>query len=265
MIPWSYTGANVPAIHTVTQISTDKYYFKIMISDNYVYHGPLYLSSDGTYRSNNSRDANIMYQKGLLNTEPTMYPNSWNAPFKTLPVVESPYSLTARVEPVDKYYRLIILQPRSRATSAARPPHLPPRWRSSYGHILYFRWDNSVGTGQYVTGGTITPVGIMESISEITWIREQTRGVYQPAYNLAYIQLVKQRNLNKQVYRIIKKRNKRTQLKALGKSAAKWAIRNLNTVTVNDFKKGRVPSIIDVISIFGPGANNIRCRISKFL
>ena len=261
MIQWSYVGPNLPAIHNVTQTSADKYYFKIMISGNYVYHGPLYLSSDGTYRSNNSRDANIMYQKGLLEAEPTMYHASWNAPFKTLPVVEIPYSPTTRSEPVDKFYRLIILQPLS------PPPHthLPLRRPANYGHVLYFRWSNSTGNGQYMSGATTTPLGIMEYISEITWIKEQTGGVYQPAYNLAYIKLVRQRCLYKAVYKLIKKRYKRIQLKALCKSAAKWAIRNLNTVNVNDIKTGRIPSIINTVSIFGPGANNIRYRISAFI
>jgi len=67
------------------------------------------------------------------------------------------------------------------------------------------------------------------------------------------------------VYRLIKKRSKRIQLKALGKSASKWAIRNLNTVSSNDIKTDRVPSRIGAISIFGPGVNNIRSTISEFL
>jgi hypothetical protein len=201
-----------------------------------------------------------MYQKGLLNTKPPMYPLFWNAPFRSLPVVESHCSLSARSEPVDKFYRLIILQPSCPSPSNPEPCH-----QDNYGHVLYFRWSNSVGTGQLAAGGTITPIGIIEPLSEITWLKEQTEGAYQPAYSLAYSKLVNHRNLYKVVYRLIKKRSKRIQLKALGKSASKWAIRNLNTVSTNDLKTGRVPSIIDVISIFGPGANNIRATISKFL
>ena len=260
MIPWSYTGPPVPVFHIVAQTSTTKYYFKIMVTGNYIYYGPLYLFADGTYRSNNSREANIMYQKGLLNTKPPMYPLFWNAPFKSLPVVESHCSLSARSEPVDKFYRLIILQPRCPTPSNPEPCH-----QDNYGHVLYFRWSNSVGTGPLASGGTITPIGIIEPLSEITWLKEQTDGAYQPAYSLAYSKLVNHRNLYKVVYILIKKRSKRIQLKALGKSAERWAIRNLNTVMVNDVKTGRVPSRIGVVSIFGLGANNIRYRISGFL
>lgn len=260
MIPWSYTGPNLPITCPGAQTSLDKYYFKIRVSGDYVYHGPLYLYPDGSYRSNNSREANIMYQKGLMNIKPQMYPKSWNAPFRTLPVVEAPYSLTTRSEPVDKFYRLIILQP-----LCPPPSHIVSHRQDNYGHVLYFRWDNSYGTGQYVSGGTTTSLGIIESISENDWLKDQTGPRHQPSYNLAYIKLVKQRNLYKAVYTLLKKRNKRIQLKALCKSATKWAIRNLNTVFANDLKTGRVSSIISSISIFGQGAKNIRFRISGFL
>ena len=105
----------------------------------------------------------------------------------------------------------------------------------------------------------------MQPISETTWVNGQTKRNSQTAFNLAYCKLVDQRNLAKVINNLIKKRNKRNQLKALGKSAYKWKIRNINTVNTDNIKTGHIPSIIHPVSFFGPGANNIRYRIVEFL
>jgi hypothetical protein len=247
-----------PGVTTPKQSSQNKYYFKIRnySADKYLYHGPLYLHGDGTYRSNNSREANMMYQKGLLDRKTKMYPRLWNSPFATLPVITHPTDLT----PVDKFYRLIVIQPNpeKKYTASVSYKYLKK------GKILYFRWDNSDRSGRFVAGGSVDS-GIIEAIDEDTWIKEQTKSNYQPAFNLAYHKLVSQRNLAKHVNKLIKTRDKRIQLKALCKSISKWTIRNINTLRIDDIKIGRTPSIIRATSFFGPGANNVRYRISSFL
>lgn len=249
-------GNPSPGVTTPKQSSQNKYYFKIKHGRKYLYHGPLYLHEDGTYRSNNSREANMMYQKGLLDKKNEMYPKFWNAPFATLPVITHQPDLT----PVDKFYRLIVIQPNpeKKYTTSVSYNYL------RNGQILYFRWDNSDRNGRFVAGGTIDS-GIIDPISETTWINEQTKRNCQTAFNLAYCKLIDQRALAKGVHNLIKKRNKRIQLKALGKSAYKWTIRNLNTVKAGYIKTGCISSTIRPVSFFGPGANNIRYRITGFL
>ena len=265
-IPWNYTtnlnGSHLcTGINTPKQSSQNKYYFKNMYyTGKYLYHGPLYLHEDGTYRSNKSREANMMYQKGLLDKKTTNDPKFWNAPFATLPVITSPLDLTKEAPPADKFYRLIVIQPNpeKKNTDSVAYNYL------IRGKILYFRWDNSDGNGVFVAGGSVTS-GIMQPISETTWVNGQTKRNSQTAFNLAYCKLVNQRNLAKVINNLIKKRNKRNQLKALGKSAYKWKIRNINTVNTDNIKTGHIPSIIHPVSFFGPGANNIRYRIVEFL
>jgi len=245
-----------PGVTTPKQSSQNKFYFKIKHGRDYLYHGPLYLHEDGTYRSNNAREANMMYQKGLLDKKTEMYPKFWNSPFATLPVIAHQSDST----PVDKFYRLIVIQPNpeKKYTTSVSYKYL------KRGKILYFRWDNSDRNGQFVAGGSVDS-GIIEPINETTWIKEQTKRNYQPVFNLAYRKLVNQRNLAKHVNKLIKKRNKRIQIKALVKSASKWTIRNINTLGIDDIKTGRTPSIIPAGSFFGPGSNNIRYRITAFI
>ena len=250
-----------PGITTPKQSSQNKYYFKIKpYTGKYLYHGPLYLHDDGTYRSNNSREANMMYQKGLLDTKTTNDPILWNAPFATLPVITPQSDLTNKMPPIDKFYRLIIIQPNpeKKYTHSVSYNYL----RS--GKILYFRWNNSDRTGGFVSGGSIAS-GILEPISETTWINDQTKRNCQPAFNLAYCKLVDQRNLAKHVNKLIKKRKRRSQLKALVKSIYNWKIRNINTINTGNIKTEHIPLIIRPIYFFGPGANNIRYRIVGFL
>ena len=263
IIPWKYTGKDIRDVSEDIQLSHDKYYFKSRYNyiGNNLYHGPLYLYNDGSYRSNNSREANMMYQKGLLDTKTEKYPKFWNSPHASLPVIASPSDSSQQGLPVDKFYRLIVIHPipneknNTISASCAYP---------GKGKILYFRWDNSKASGPYVAGGSIN-IGIIKPINKITWVTEQTNDNYQTAFNLGYCTLVKQRRLYKFVYNLIKKRNKRIQLKALGKSASKWTIRNLNTVRINNHKTRVTPSIIRSVSFFGSGANNIRYRITAFL
>ena len=182
-IPWYYMaerqllrdGWSMTTLGAGVRVSgTPAYYFKMhpntywSNSTTDIYWGPLYYHSDGSYRSNNSREAAMMTQQYMAMNFPGASWNQEAATLPTAPAIPTEY-------PRELQHQLILIKPlQALQAGAAIAPHnnvsssaLPQR-----GEVLGFKWPNPDGTGAHSSLGSFSR-GIVYPITKDQWINEQ--------------------------------------------------------------------------------------------
>ena len=238
-IPWYYTGErqllrdgwSMTTLGAGVRVSgTPAYYFKThpnpySISTTNIYWGPLYYHNDGTYRSNNSREAAMMKQQYMAMKFPGA---SWNQEAATLP--KAPAIPTEH--PRELQHQLILIKPlQALQTGAAIAPHnhavsssaLPQR-----GEVLGFKWSNPDGTGSPSSSSSLVG-GVVYPITKDQWINEQLN---LPNTDRHYSLAPRQRELAKQKLKI--KRG------LTGRREATRMVAHVKDLPVNDDVLGQV-------------------------
>ena len=175
-VSWNYTGQNPPDLNTLTRCSEQPYYFKMRVQRSLpfpgtiagsTYWGPLYLYPDGSYRSGDSIEANMMFQKSMSDFRPHAFKDERN-----LDVM--------RKEP---RHSIITLLPRhgGQYPVGTSSPTNPLPGYSQY----WIPYDYSSNGWRMSTFGD--SLNLVEPLTEEAWVAEQT-GINSCAlYNLAVI------------------------------------------------------------------------------
>jgi len=178
-VPWNYTGQNPPNLNTLTRVLDQPYYFKMRTRHftgtiaGSTYWGPLYLYQDGSYRSCNSIEAGMMFQKALLNSRPLAFRSGKNLNVLRTGTVNG----------------MVILMPRHGGSYPAGFASSITPLPGSIQYLLSCRhWTRVLAPfGEFVD--------LVEPLSEETWVVEQTARPHNSLYNLAVIKKRKKRCL----------------------------------------------------------------------
>ena len=224
-VSWNYTGQNSPDLNTLTRCSEQPYYFKMRVQRSLpfpgtiagsTYWGPLYLYPDGSYRSGDSIEAIMMFQKSMSDFRPHAFKDERNLD-------------ALRKEPRHSIITLLprhgVQYPIGTCSSTNPLPGYSQYWIPD--QYSYFGWRMSTFGDR---------LDLVEPVSEEVWIAEQTGINSRSLYNLATIKRLEKRRERRQraLTAVSHMKQRRDALFGLATAADKLPHHNINATPDTD-------------------------------
>ena len=227
-VSWNYTGQNPPDLNTLTRCSEQPYYFKMRVQRSLpfpgtiagsTYWGPLYLYPDGSYRSGDSIEAIMMFQKSMSDFRPHAFKDERNLD-------------ALRKEPRHSIITLLprhgVQYPIGTCSSTNPLPGYSQYWIPD--QYSYFGWRMSTFGDR---------LDLVEPVSEEVWIAEQTGINSRSLYNLATIKRLEKRRERRQraLTAVSHMKQRRDALFGFATAADKLPHHNINAAPDADGKQ----------------------------